>query len=175
MALSRTTKESLIETYSEGFVSSPNALVLGFRGLTVPQADDLRSKIRGVGGSYQVVKNSLALRAMKDSRMEELASHFDGPTAVAYSADDIVGLAKALKDFSKDVPVIEFRAGLVEGSLVAAEEIGQIADLPSREELLAKLLFLLQSPISRLARGLGAITQQFVSVLEQVRQQKDSA
>lgn len=174
MALDRDTKEQLIARYSEGFVNSENAFILGFRGISVPQADELRSKIRESGGGYQVVKNRLALIALKDSQMECLADQFQGPTAVAYSADDAVGLAKVLTEFTKDTPVLEFRAGLVDGVTVAASDIEAIAKLPSREELIAKLLFLLQSPITRTVRGLAAITQQFVSVLEQIRLAKES-
>ena len=174
MTLDRQTKERLVERYSATFVTSPNAFILGYRGITVPQATELRKKVRAVGGHFEVVKNRLALIALADSDLAELKEHFDGPTAVAYGDDDVVGLAKALTNFSKDVPAIEFRAGLVDGSPVAADDIRQIAKLPSREELIAKLVFLLQSPIARLVRGLGAITPQFVRVLEQIRQKKEA-
>lgn len=173
MALDRQTKERLVADYSDGFATSSNAFIVGFSGLSVPQADDLRSRVRGTGCSYQVVKNRLALIAVKDKPMESLAAHFDGPTAIAYG-EDVVGLAKVLTDFAKEADVLEFRGGLLDGAPVEASDIKAIAELPSREELIAKLLFLLQSPIVRLARGLGAITQQFVSVLEQIRQQKES-
>ena len=174
MALDRATKERLIEDYSQGFALSSNAFVLGYRGMTVPQVDTLRSKVRASGGRYQVVKNRLALIAVKDTKMSSLAEHFEGPTAVAYSDHDVVSLAKVLTEFAKGAQILEFRGGLVEGSPILGEEVKAIAELPSRDVLIGRLLFLLQSPVSRLVRDLGAITQQFVSVLDQVRQQKES-
>ena len=174
MTLDRQTKEQMVERYSQSFARSQNAFVLGYRGITVPEATELRAKVREVGATYEVIKNSLAQLALQDSEMAQLAEHFDGPTAVAYGDQDIVGLAKVLRDFSRDVPALEFKAGLVEGTPVEAAEFVQIADLPSREELVTKLVFLLESPISRLVRGLGAITPQLIRVLARIGEKKDS-
>lgn len=173
MALSRAAKEELVDQYEKGLATAPNAFLLGFRGLSVPQATELRKRIRETGARYEVVKNTLAARAVEGKALEGLVSHFTGTTAVAYTEDDPVVLAKALTDFSKDVPAIEFKAGLIEGQEIAAEQCKEIANLPGRDQLVAKLVFLLQSPISRFVRGLAAIPQQFVSVLDQVRQQKE--
>lgn len=173
MAISRAQKEEMVTAYEQGLGSSGNAFLVGFDKITVAQVDELRSKIREQGGHYEVVKNRLAKRAIQGTAYEELGEHFTGPTAVAYS-DDPVGLAKALTDFAKDSEdVLQFKAGLVEGQPVSGEEIKNIASLPSREDLIAKLLFLLQSPISGLARTLGAIPQGFVSVLHQVGEKKE--
>ena len=109
-----------------------------------------------------------------DQRAEPLAEHFSGPTSVAYSDGDVVALAKVLTEFAKTVPAIEFKGGLLDGSPLDVQEIKQIAELPSREDLVAKLVFLLQSPIARLVRGLGAITPQLVHVLEQIRLKKEA-
>ena len=174
MALDRASKEKLLEDYTQGFASSANAFVIGYRAMSVPQVDDLRAKVRKSGGRYQVVKNRLALIAVKDTPLQSLAEHFQGPTAVAYSGDDAVGLAKVLTEFTKTADVLEFRAGLIDGVAVKGADVRAIAELPGREVLIGKLLFLLQTPISRLVRDLGAITQQFVSVLDQVRQQKEA-
>lgn len=173
MPLTRNQKEELLDQYSSGLAAAPHAFLLAFEGLTVPQATDLRDRVREQGGSYTVVKNRLALRAIGGTPMEVLGQHFQGATAVAFSNDDPVALAKALTDFAKDVPRLEFKAGLVDGQEVAGDDIKAIASLPSRDELIAKLVFLLQSPITRFVRSLGAIPQQFVSVLEQVRQKKE--
>jgi len=175
MALTRASKEQLVSEYGGGLASAPHAFVLGFQGIKVGQADDLRRRIRESGGSYEVVKNRLALIAVKGQALESLSEHFNGPTAVAFCNDDPVALAKALTDFAKDVPVLQFKGGLLDGQAVAGEEIRAIAALPSREELLAKLLYLMKSPISRFVQGLGAIPQQFVSVLSQISSQKESA
>jgi len=174
MTLDRQTKEALLTQYQEGFASATNAFVLGFQGITVPQDTELRAKIRASGGSYEVVKNRLALIAIRNGAGEPLAEHFSGPTSVAYSAGDVVALAKTLTEFAKTVPAIQFKAGLLEGAPVGAGQIKQIAELPSREELLAKLVFMLQSPIARMVRGLGAITPQFVRLVEQIRLKKEA-
>ncbi len=173
MALTRAKKESLLAEYEEGFAKVPNAFLLGFSGVSVPEVTELRSKVRESGGGYIVVKNTLALRATNGTALADLQEHFEGPTAVAFTAGDVVSLAKTLSDFAKDVPAIEFKAGIVDSSPVGAEDIKELAGLPSREALIAKLLFLMQSPVTRLARGLNAITRDFVVVLDQVRQQKE--
>jgi len=172
MAQTRTRKEELITHYQEGMAAAPHAFVVNYQGLTVPQATDLRNRIRDQGASYEVVKNTLALRAVEGRSLEQLKEHFQGPTAVAYSAEDPVNLAKALTEFQKEVPILEFKGGLVDGEAIAAEQVGDIAKMPGREELLAKLLFLLQSPITRLARGLAAIPRQLVVVLDQIEKKK---
>lgn len=174
MPLSRGQKEELVSRYEGSFSTARHAFLLSFSGVSVPQITDLRSRIRAGGGHYEVVKNRLALLAVKGTAMEELAEQFQGPTAVAYSADDAVALAKLLTDFAKEVPAIEFKGGLVEGRPVEAEEIKAIATLPSREALVAKLLFLLQSPVSRFVQALGAIPRQLVIALDQIGQQKEA-
>ncbi len=172
MTQTRAEKEDLIEHYAGGLASTKHAFLMSFDGLTVSQATDLRSKVRENGGSYEVVKNRLALLAIEGQSLAELKEHFRGPTAVAYSAEDPVALAKALTDFSKEVPAIQFKGGLVDGQAVDASEVESIASMPGREELLAKLLFLLLSPITRLARGLAAIPRQLVVVLDQIEKKK---
>jgi large subunit ribosomal protein L10 len=173
MPLSRQQKESLSEAYEKGLASAPHIFLLDFKGITVPEDTELRSRIRGSGGNYEVIKNRILLRSIGGKPLEELREHFSGPTAAAYSEQDPVALAKALTEFAKTVPAIEFKAGMVEGRAIRADEIKEIAALPSRDELLAKLLFLLQAPISGLARVLGAIPQQFVAVLGQIGEHKE--
>ncbi len=173
MALTRTQKQEMIGRYQAGLGEAPHAFLVSFTGLTVPQATDLRTRIRESGGTYEVVKNTLAMLAIEGSGLGELKDHFQGPTAVAYSSEDPVALAKALTEFKKEVPAIEFKGGLVEGRAVGAEDIVQIAQLPGRDELIAKLLFLLQSPVTRLARSLAAIPRQLVIVLDQISRQRE--
>lgn len=168
MALTRTKKKELIEEYQDGLAAAPHAFLLSFKGITVPQATELRSRIREKGGKYRVVKNTLALIAVDGKGLAHLKDQFQGPTAVAYINDDVVGLAKALTDFKKDVPAIEFKGGVVDGKPIAGADVDSLAKMPSREELMTKLVYLLQSPITRLARGLAAIPRQLVVVLDQV-------
>ncbi len=172
MAQTRAQKQEMIEHYAGGLATAPHAFLVSFEGLTVAQATELRSRIREQGGSYEVVKNRLALRAVESRGLDELKDHFRGPTAVAFADDDPVTLAKALTDFRKEVPAIEFKGGLVDGQAVDGSAVESIAQMPGREELIAKLLFLLQSPITRLARGLAAIPRQLVVVLDQVSKAK---
>jgi len=173
MALTKDKKAQLIEDYEKGLAAAPHAFLLDYKGITVPQVTALRDKVRDSGGHYEVVKNTLALRAIDGKALAGLKDHFVGPTAVVYSMSDPVALAKALTDFAKDVPMVQFKAGLVESRSIAANQIKDIASLPSREQLLTKLVFLLQSPMARLARVLAAVPQQLVIVLDQVRKQKE--
>ncbi len=172
MTQTRARKQEMIEHYEGGLATARHAFLVSFEGLTVSQATDLRSRIREQGGTYEVVKNRLALRAIEGQGLDDLKEQFRGPTAVAYVDDDPVTLAKALTDFKKDVPAIEFKGAVVDGQTVDASEVEAIAQMPGREELIAKLLFLLQSPITRLARGLAAIPRQLVVVLDQVAKAK---
>lgn len=175
MPLSRQQKEEMVASYREGLATAPHAFLLFYKGITVPQVTALRSKVRENGGEYLVIKNTLALRAIEGGPLDQLKELFEGPVAVVFSQTDPVGLAKALSQAAKDIPVIELRGGVVDGQVVQANQVADIANLPSREELIAKLLYLLQSPVTRLARVLAAVPQQLVVVLDQVRQQKDES
>jgi len=174
MPLTRSTKEEILGGYEEAMASAEHAFVIGFKGITVNQVNDLRSKVRKSGGQYVVIKNTLARRAVAGKPLEQVKEHFTGPTAVAYSLEDPVALAKVLTDFAKDAPVIEFKGGLVEGRQIAASQVKEIASLPGRQELLAKLLFLMQSPIQRFVRVLAASgPQRLAIVLDQVAKKKE--
>lgn len=173
MPLTAEQKQVLVERYREGLATAPHVFVMGFRGVSVPQATELRDRVREVGGSYAVVKNRLALRAIEDdSALSGLKEQFRGPTAVAWSTDDPVAVAKALTEFVKETPVLEFKGGLLDGAPIAGEQVEAIATLPSREELLTKLVFLLQSPVTRFVRTLGALPRGLVTVLDQIAKTK---
>ena len=174
MALSRAVKQDLVQKYGDGMASAPHVFVMGVSGITVAEVDDLRRRVREQGGQYLVVKNRLAKIAVEGGALAEIGSVFEGPTSVAYSETDAVALAKALTEFAKEVPKVEFKGGVLDGQAIEASQVQAIASLPSREELIAKLLFLLQSPTTRFVRGLAAIPQQFVSVLHQIGQAKEA-
>lgn len=175
MALTRTKKQALIDGYQAGLAQAPHAFLVSFQGMTVPQVTDLRSRIRDRGGYYQVVKNTLALIAIDGKDLGQLKDQFEGPTAVAYTEGDAVALAKALAEFKKDVPLVEFKGGVVDGKPIAGSDLEDLAKLPGRDQLIAKLLFLLQSPVTRLARGLAAIPRQLVIVLDQIAKRSGEA
>jgi large subunit ribosomal protein L10 len=175
MALSRAQKEGLVSQYSEGLATAPHAFLLSYQGIKVNDVTELRARVRASGGSYEVVKNTLALRAIDGKPLGALKETFTGAIAVVYTQTDPVAVAKTLTEFAKTTPALVFRGGIVDGKPIAANEVEQIAKLPSREELIGKLLFLLQSPISRLVRTLNAIPRELVVVLDQVAQKKAGA
>jgi large subunit ribosomal protein L10 len=155
--MNKTEKQELIDALHADFVKSPHAILVDFRGLTVPAVTEFRRKVRQSGSAYRVVKNSLALRAAKGTSYEKLADKFEGTTGVAYSASDPVGLAKVLVDFAKDNPNLVVKAGLVSGSqLLDAEGVKALSTMPSLPEMRAKLLGLLQTPATNLVRVLNA-------------------
>ncbi len=175
MPLTRQQKQELLDSYQEGMAGAQHLFLLDYKGVTVNEDTEFRRRVREVGGTYEVVKNRIVLMAIEGKALQDLNDRFQGPTAVAYTADDPVGLAKAVTAFVKEVPAVEIKGGLVEGQIIAPEDIQKIASLPSREELLTKMVFLLQSPVSGLVRVLGAIPRQFVIALDQVRQQKEGS
>src|ERR1043166_8266500 len=153
--MNRDEKAAAVSELNEGLGSATNAFLIEFKGITVPQVTELRRQVRDTNSKYVVVKNTLALIAVKDSPLTQLKDYFKGPTAVAYNTTDGVILAKALTKFAKDVPAVHFKGALLAGQVVPASQIAAIANLPSREELIAKLLYLMQHPI----RGLATVPQ----------------
>ncbi len=170
--MNRTEKKEMVASLSEGIGKATNAFLIDFTGITVPQVTELREKIRQTESEYLVVKNTLALIAIKDTPLVDLSDKFVGPTAVAFNSGDAVALAKALKTFAKDVPSMQFKGALLDGQVVPAEQITVIAELPSRDELVAKLLYLLQTPIRNLVTVLNANIRNIAVVLDQVAKQK---
>jgi large subunit ribosomal protein L10 len=170
--MNRTQKNEAVGTLQGDFAKSPNAILFGFTGLKVAEVTELRRQVRGTQSKYLVVKNTLALRAAKGTALESIASHFTGPTAVVFNANNAVAIAKVLTAFAKTNPHLVFKAALVEGRPIAAAEIQAIADLPTREELIARLLFLMESPLRRLATVLSAPARSLASVMAQIAEQK---
>jgi large subunit ribosomal protein L10 len=171
--MNREEKAQAISEFNEGIATATNAFLISFKGVTVPQVTELRKQVRESGSSYVVVKNTLALIAVKDSPLTQLKEHFTGETAVAYNTTDPVALAKVLTKFAKDVPTVQFKGALLAGQVVPAAEIQNIANLPTREELIAKLLFLMQHPIRGLATVLQGTIRNFAVVVDQIAKQKD--
>jgi large subunit ribosomal protein L10 len=170
--MNREEKAAVISEFSEGIGQATNAFLIDFKGITVPQVTELRKQVRESGSSYIVVKNTLALIAVKDSPLTQIKDQFTGMTAVAYNTTDAVGLAKALTKFAKDVPAVQFKGALLNGQIVPAAQIQNIANLPSRPELVAKLLYLMQHPIRGLVTVLSANIRNLAVVLDQIAKQK---
>ena len=170
--MNREDKAAAISELGEGIGKATNAFVISFKGITVPQVTELRRQVRDTSSTYVVVKNTLALIAVKDSPLTALKGAFSGPTAVAYNTTDAVALAKALTKFAKDVPAITFKGAMLDGQIVAADQIQAIANLPSRNELISKLLYVLQSPMRGLATVLAANIRNLAVVIDQIAKQK---
>ncbi len=167
--MNRQEKQQTVDSLGEQFRSIRSAFLIDYKGLKVVDATELRRKVREINGSYLVVKNTLALRAAKETKLEQLASHFQGPTAVAYHPRDVVGLAKLLTEIAKQNPSVAFKAALVEGKVIPTAEIQNLASMPSKEVLLGKLLFLLKAPLQRLATVLKAPVRDLGLVMNQIK------
>ena len=165
--MNRAEKQVLIDDLHTEFGRSPHAILVDFRGLTVPAVTEFRRKVQKAGSRYRVVKNSLALRAVKDTPLEKLAAKFENTTGVAYTGEDPVALAKVLVDFAKDHPQLVVKGGVVSGSqMLDAEGVKALSTMPSLPELRAKLLGLMKAPATQLVRLLNTPAGQLARVLK---------
>lgn len=166
--MNRAEKTEVIESLHKTFTESGSVILLDFKGVTVPEITELRDRVRESQGGYAVVKNTLALRAAEGTPIDSIREHFTGPTAIAYTAEDPVALAKTLRDFVKGQEGMEFKVGVLDGNVLSEGQVVELAALPSREELLSKLLFLLNAPLTRLVTALQSPVRNLAVVLGQV-------
>ena len=152
-------KKPIVEEISENIKDAQSVVLVDYRGLTVEEDTKLRKELRNAGITYKVYKNTMMNFAFKGTDFEQLADQLEGPSAIAISKDDATAPARILAKFAKTAPNLEMKAGVVEGTFYDAEGIKAIASVPSREELLSKLLGSLQSPIANLARVLNQIAE----------------
>jgi large subunit ribosomal protein L10 len=165
-------KKEELENLKKDLADAKNLFVAQFQGMTVAQDTELRQKIRDSKSKYRVVKNTLARKAAEGTPAEGVTKSFDGSTAIAYNANDPVSLAKALTAYAKAHPLFVFKAGMVEGRVINLADIASIALMPSKQELIAKLLFLVQSPAQRLAVVINGVARNLAVVMQQAVEQK---
>ena len=146
MAVTRADKVVELEQLEQAFKGSDSAILVDYKGMNVPQVTELRRQLRTAKASYKVVKNTLAKRALKGTSLSTLEKHFEGTTGVAYTATDAVLLAKTLTAFVKTAPALKIKAAVVQGRAIKPAEVGDLAALPSRPELYARLLGTMQGP-----------------------------
>ena len=165
-----------LESLRQDLKNSKNLFLTGYEKLKVSQDYELRKAIRGAGGKYRVVKNNLAEIAAEGTAAEPVMKGLKGMTSMAYTDGDPVALAKALTTYARTNPTFTFKAGLVEGRAIDIKSINDLANMPSREEILAKLLFLINAPAQRLATAINAVGRNLAVVVEQgVKENKFSA
>lgn len=164
-----------VEEFRERWSGVRTAILTEYRGLTVQQLSELRRQLKAVSAEYRVVKNRLARLAIQGSPLEGLGPHLVGPTGVAWTRRDPVGLAKAIQGFARNTPALAVKAGYVEGRVVPPEGVRSLADLPPREVLLGRLVGGLKAPIAALVGTLEGLLRSLVVALEQVRAKREQA
>ncbi len=163
----RSEKHKEVQALRQELEQTYHMFVTSFEKLTVAQDFELRKTIRGAGGKYRVIKNNLVEKASEGTPAENLFRGLRGMTSVAYTTTDPVALAKALTTYAKNNPTFTFKAGMVEGRVIDVGSINDLANLPSRDEMMAKLLFLIQAPAQRVAMAINALGRNLAVVLDQ--------
>src|SRR5882724_1505032 len=163
----RSEKQQDLDNLKTDLAKVSTVILSTFQGITVEEDNKLRRAVEQAGGKYRVVKNTLAERAAGGTSSEPLLKNLSGTNSIAYTGTDPVSLAKALTKVAKDVPSFKFRAGVVEGRVLSIAEIQQLASLPSKEELIGKIMFLLQAPAQRLASVTAGVTRNLAVVVQE--------
>jgi large subunit ribosomal protein L10 len=171
----REQKQKDLNALTEQFQKATAAMIVGFNKMTVAKDQELRNQLREAGVHYEVVKNTLARKAAEGTPFEQAAEHFKGVTAIATAEGEPVILSKAISKFTKANPdVFTFKVGVVEGKAIALPDVEAIANLPSKEELISKIMFLINCQAQRLVTVLSAVPRNLAIVIKQIGEQKDA-
>jgi large subunit ribosomal protein L10 len=169
----RKVKQQDLEALTAQFQEATAAMLVGFQGMTVSKDYELRKQLRDIGIEYNVVKNTLARRAVAGTPFEQASDHFKGVTAIAVSKSDPITLSKAISKFSKENPdLFKFKVGIVEGKVVELKDLETLANMPSKEVLISKIMFLINCQAQRLVTVLSAVPRNLAVVVKQIGDQK---
>jgi large subunit ribosomal protein L10 len=172
----REIKQNDLNALTASLANSKSAMVMSFKGLSVTKDQEFRNAVRDAGAQYQVVKNTLARIAVKGTDFEQASEHFKGVTAIAWTENDPVVLSKAISKFMKDnADIYTFKTGVVDGSLVDFTQLNVIANLPSKEELISKLLFVINAQAQRIVTVINAVPRDLAVVIKQIGDQEGRA
>lgn len=167
----RSDKEKSLEALKSQLAQVSTVILSTFQGITVEEDARLRRAVEAAGANYQVVKNTIAERAGAGTAAEPLLKNLSGTNSIAFTASDPVALAKALTKIAKDVPAFRFKAGVVEGRVLSIEEIQRLAQLPTKDELIGKVMFILQAPARGIAACLAALPRDLAVIAHEAARQ----
>ena len=171
---SRESKRELVQKLKQELDGVDSIFLCNFKGLTVDKDTAIRKKMRESGASYTVIKNTLLKIAFADSDFSQVNDALKGNTALVHNQEDLVGLAKLIRDAAKDNEAFEFKAGVVQGKVIDVKDLDSLATMPSKEELVSKLMYMLNFPVQGFVTALSGTSRKLVVALDQIRQQKEN-
>ena len=171
--MDRNTKRERVDQLKKDLQEVNSVFLCNFKGLSVEKDTQLRRKMRESGANYAVIKNTLLKLAFADTDFAQVNEQLVGNTALAYHEEDVVGLAKVIRDFGKDNPAFEFKAGVVDGKVIQLNDLESLAELPPKEVLVSKLMFMMNYPVQGLVTSLSGIVRNLAVVLDQIQKQKE--